>query len=159
LTDETWVELEVAVVLTGAQTYQSHEHIPGVCDLEGGCTPPPPDYDDTYKESVSGNNTETFQDGAAAILHLKPDGSYKIQLFFQTPEMTGTWSDSWSGKSDALTTGSQPVHIAVESTGGSPDPTALNDSHSGLVPRSIHDSIVVPTTLTMTWDLRQQGAP
>ena len=159
--EEETIELDTAITASNAQKYQRHEHTPGVCDTEGGCPTPPPDYDDIYVEQVAGSGTQSFADGAAVFLHLKPDGSYTIELSFQPPDGTGTWSDSYSGTGGPLVTSSQPVHLAVTVSGGPPNPTSLNNSDSEPIDLQLSSirgavaAITVPTTLTMTWDLKQ----
>jgi hypothetical protein len=160
--DETLVELKTSTVPTVSQTYQSHVHEPPICDQEGGCNPMPPPYDSLYNETLNGSEkSDSYQ-----VLHLKPDGSYEIELQFDLGSMAGTWSDSGSGKTGSVRLPGGPISLTLAMTSADPHATIIEGSSEDAVVKNIgyngqapfnSRSIDVPTTISVAWRL-ERGA-
>jgi hypothetical protein len=133
MTPETVVILNAKNVAIGSQTYDWHEHyLGGECDGEG-CDPLTEPHDYTYHEEIKGNAT---RDNDEVLLHIKPDGSYSVEAFFNSPLMAGTYTAN-PGCSGGVSVPGNQIKVKIEGF-GLPNPTSL----VGKLPASTTDITV-----------------
>jgi len=153
-TQETFISLKSRTRAHAEQSYSWKWHEDAGCDGEG-CVPFPAS-DATYRESLSGDFAQELW---VVALHLNQDGTYSIEPEFPTyVDMKGTFSETPSGRAGDVGAPSERVDDVISNT-AAPNPVALKGSYTKAVGYAIHGqsggggAVIVPTTITVTWDL------